>query len=89
MTILTKMDEIKLGTIDPKSLSALQVVSESLEQFISYLRTVDPELEQFEATLMAASFLAHLPTIVERNQKLLSEIKTQCEYIKQQRTNDR
>jgi hypothetical protein len=80
------MDEIKLGTIDPKSLSALQVVSESLEQFIKYLKTVDPELEQFEATLLASVFLEKLPTIIQGNQTVLLGIKKQCEYIKQQRS---
>ncbi|MEH2080387.1 MAG: hypothetical protein V7K89_10340 [Nostoc sp.] len=67
-----------------KSLTALQVVSEELEKFINYLKTVDAELlEQQEVTLLAAVLLEQLPTVLQSNPDPLKYVQQSDYRIKQ------
>ncbi|MEH2178955.1 hypothetical protein [Nostoc sp.] len=61
----------------------LQVVSEELEKFINYLKTIDAKLEQHEATLLTAVLLEQLPTVLQSSPDLLKYVQQSDYRIKQ------
>ena len=46
-----------------------------LEEFISYIRTIDPELQPDQAIVLTARVLDELPNLFEQNPTLLDRIK--------------
>lgn len=54
-----------------------------LAKFISYIGTVDPELDFCQQTMVAAIIIMHLPSAFETNPQMLAQLKEQCQLVKQ------
>ncbi|MEH2071620.1 MAG: hypothetical protein V7K47_26280 [Nostoc sp.] len=56
-----------------------------LADFVDYVRSVDPELDFYQATVVAGVIVNQLPSAFQNNPQMLAELKTQCEVIKQRK----
>ncbi|WP_138504057.1 hypothetical protein [Nostoc sp. PA-18-2419] len=60
-----------------------------LADFVSYVRSVDPELDFYQATMVSGIIINQLPSAFANNPQMLAELKTQCQVIKQRKDNRR
>lgn len=61
--------------ISSKVVRARSLAIYELEQFINYVRTVDPELEPDQAIVLTAFILSDLPKLFQQNPTLVDRIK--------------
>ena len=53
-----------------------------LAKFVSYIGTVDPELNFYQRTMVAAVIIQHLPSAFASNPQMQATLKAQCQAIK-------
>ncbi|PHM11644.1 hypothetical protein [Nostoc sp. 'Peltigera malacea cyanobiont' DB3992] len=58
-----------------KEVRARSLAIYELEEFISYIRTIDPELQPDQAIVLTARVLDELPQLLQQNPALLDRIK--------------
>ncbi|MEH1805381.1 hypothetical protein [Nostoc sp.] len=80
--------------ISSKVVRARSLVIYELEQFINYVRTVDPGLEPNQVIVLTAFILSGLPELFQQNPVLLAQIKDIATNMKLKRgvpntTNDK
>ncbi|MBE8965918.1 hypothetical protein IQ277_06565 [Nostocales cyanobacterium LEGE 12452] len=61
--------------ISSKVVRARSLLIYELEEFIGYIRTIDPELEPDQAIVLTARVLDELPNLFQQNPTLLDRIK--------------
>ncbi|MBG1263087.1 hypothetical protein [Nostoc commune] len=61
--------------ISSKILRAKSLVIYELDQFIEYIRTIDPELEPDQAIVLTAFILDGLPELFEKNPTVMNQVK--------------
>jgi hypothetical protein len=61
--------------LSSKVVRARSLAIYELEQFISYIRTVDPELDPSQAIVLTAYILSDLPKLFQQNPALTERIK--------------
>ncbi|MEH1807554.1 hypothetical protein [Nostoc sp.] len=61
--------------ISSKVVRARSLAIYELEQFINYVRTVDPELEPDQAIVLTAYILSDLPKLFQQNPSLVDRVK--------------
>lgn len=71
--------------ISSKVVRARSLAIYELEKFISYIRTVDPELEPDQAIKLTAFILDELPQLFQQNPTLLDRIKDTATNMKLKR----
>lgn len=62
---------------------ATDLCSRNVGFFIVYIQSLDPDLRGHEAISVAAKIISQLPRAFKENQKMLDELKTECEAVKQ------
>ncbi|MEH2210830.1 hypothetical protein [Nostoc sp.] len=68
--------------ISSKVVRARSLAIYELEQFINYVRTVDPELEPDQAIVLTAYVLSDLPNLFQQNPELVDRVKEKATNIK-------
>ena len=64
---------------------ASKICAQQVQDFINYLHKIDPELKWHEAILIAGIIINQLPDAFTNNPEMLTDLKTQCQKVKQQR----
>ncbi|MHC5914887.1 MAG: hypothetical protein ACYTXE_28725 [Nostoc sp.] len=72
--------------ISSKVVRARSLAIYELEELISYIRTIDPELEPDQAITLTAYILDKLPEIFQENPTLLDQIKDMAANMKFKRS---
>ncbi|MEH2310743.1 MAG: hypothetical protein V7K35_04780 [Nostoc sp.] len=68
--------------ISPKLVDARILVLYELDQFINYIRTIDPELDPNQATVVTAVVLKNLPNVFLENPSAINELKEVTAIVK-------
>ncbi|MFN6438804.1 MAG: hypothetical protein RMY35_018150 [Nostoc sp. DedSLP01] len=63
---------------------ASDICGVELAKFVKYIGTVDPELDFYQRTMVAAIIISHLPSAFKDNPQMLAQLKEQCQAIKNQ-----
>ncbi len=66
---------------DPDLQRATVQAGDQLVKFVEFLKTLVPELRQFEATFLAACILENLPAIFAANPEFDAEIKKAAQQL--------
>ncbi|MBC6436208.1 hypothetical protein FM036_45585 [Nostoc sp. HG1] len=72
--------------ISSKSLNARTLAIYELDQLISYVTSLDPELRSDEATALAGYVVGLLPELLAENIKLVNQIKEVATAIKRRKS---
>ncbi|MHC5751506.1 MAG: SGNH/GDSL hydrolase family protein [Nostoc sp.] len=78
---------IKKHKISAKDVDTRILAIYALDQFIDYIRTVDPDLKPDEATLLAAIALHSLPELFQENPLRVNRFKEAAAEIKRKKRN--
>ncbi|MEH2164554.1 MAG: hypothetical protein V7K38_26760 [Nostoc sp.] len=71
--------------ISSKVVRARTLLIYELEEFIGYIRTIDPELEPDQAIVLAAFILDGLPQLFQESPALLDRMKEIAKSVKLKR----
>ncbi|WP_445629062.1 hypothetical protein [Nostoc sp. DSM 114167] len=69
-----------------KAVRARSLAVYELDQLISYIRTIDSDLQPHQAIVLTAFVLADLPNLFKQNPELVDRIKEIAANIKQKNT---
>lgn len=73
----------KLTIISPELESASVGAGASMYDFISWLQAnIDPELERYEATILASAIITKLPELLNTSPAVITAIKNQATHLK-------
>ncbi|BAT53771.1 hypothetical protein NOS3756_27340 [Nostoc sp. NIES-3756] len=64
------------------------IAAQNLDKFVAYIKTIDPELLDYEALFLACRFLEALPDLCRANPNIVNTIQDGCRVIKQNRNNE-
>ena len=79
---MTTEEDIHKIFITPESMHAAHACTLELTNFISYIKSIDPQLKKAEALLVAAAILNQFPDIFASNPEMLAELKITCQIVK-------
>ncbi|MHC5823976.1 MAG: hypothetical protein ACYT04_51110 [Nostoc sp.] len=65
--------------------SCSEVCAKEVQNLLSYIQTVDPELKRHEAMMVAAALFNQLPGAFILNPEMLSNLKATCQIVKNKR----
>ncbi|QSJ18757.1 hypothetical protein JYQ62_08355 [Nostoc sp. UHCC 0702] len=70
---------------ETQTINVALLATQRLDKFIEFIKSVDPELNEIEAVLLAAEILDRLPQIFQSNPNLITSIQQACLVLKQNR----
>ncbi|MHC5717644.1 MAG: hypothetical protein ACYTX0_37455 [Nostoc sp.] len=62
-----------------------EVCAKEVQNLLSYVQTVDPELKRHEAMMVAAALFNQLPDAFILNPEMLINLKATCQVVKDRR----
>lgn len=81
----TQKDRKQISSSMTQTKRSSEICANQVQNLIEYVRSVDPELQWYEATRLAAAIVNALPSSFESDPEMMADLKAECHRIEAQR----